>query len=88
MPKATGRVPPAVRVTLDELVLYSALDGVCFPAPRWLLLAYADYNGAGYQLRSGLLRMPERLYRNLVDVASQLNGAALRSSDATVEPSN
>jgi hypothetical protein len=74
MPKVTGRVQPAERVKLDELSLCSAFEGVGFPAPRWLLLAYADYNGAGYQLRSALLRLPERIYRGVVDVACEVNG--------------
>ena len=50
-----------------EQWLRPSLDGVRFPAPRWLVLVYADYNGVGYPLRSALLRLPERLYRDLGD---------------------
>jgi hypothetical protein len=73
MPKEISRVQPIKKGKLDELSLCSAFDGIRFPAAKWLLLAYADYNGASYQLRAALGRLPERIYRGVVDVVSEVN---------------
>jgi hypothetical protein len=56
-------------VQIDERQLCPALDGVRFPAPKWQLLACADYNGVCLPVREALWRLPERVYRDVTDVA-------------------
>ncbi|HEY1973391.1 MAG TPA: DUF2795 domain-containing protein [Pseudonocardia sp.] len=64
-----GGESPTEIPEIDERHLLPSLDGVRFPAPKWQLLAYAEYNGAGLPIRLALWRLPERLYRNVSDIA-------------------
>jgi hypothetical protein len=58
---------------VDVQHLTRALEGMRFPAQRWQILAWADHNGAGLQLRAALQFLPERAYRGLSEIASVAN---------------
>ena len=44
------------------------LDGITFPAPRWLLIAQAQYSGAPAVYVSQLARLPATTYQSLSEV--------------------
>ncbi|HEY1972870.1 MAG TPA: DUF2795 domain-containing protein [Pseudonocardia sp.] len=60
--------PPARRPLIGERQLRHSLDGVRFPAPKWQLVACADYNGTALPIRLVLWQLPERTYRSVGDV--------------------
>lgn len=45
-----------------------ALRGVSYPAQRWQLLTWADYNAAPSRLRDAVWQLPERTYAHLYEV--------------------
>lgn len=49
-----------------------ALEGIEFPAQHWELGIWADYNGAGVDVRNVLAELPEGIYSSLWHVANQL----------------
>jgi hypothetical protein len=53
-------------IGIDQLA--HALRGVSYPAPRWQLLAWADYNAVNGQLRDVVWQLPEGTYANLGEV--------------------
>jgi hypothetical protein len=55
---------------IDKPQLRTSLYEIRFSAPKWQLLPCAEHNGAALPIRLALWRLPERLYRDIIDVAS------------------
>jgi ABC-type transporter Mla subunit MlaD len=49
-----------------------ALVGMPYPARRWQILAWAEYNGAGSPLRMALLEIPEKSYGSLGEIKANV----------------
>jgi Protein of unknown function (DUF2795) len=49
--------------------LAHALVGMSFPAQRWEVVTWAEYNGVGSQVRDLLRRLPDGRYLSLAHVA-------------------
>jgi hypothetical protein len=58
---------------VDVQHLTRTLEGMRFPAERWQILAWAEHNGVGLQLRAALQALPERRYRSLPEIAHEAN---------------
>jgi len=71
---------PAAPPSLGPERIPALLVGMPYPAQRWQLVVWADYNGGGAAARAALLKLPERTYRSLSDV---LNAAAQALSRGT-----
>jgi hypothetical protein len=54
----------------------AALAGISYPAQRWQLVTWADFNAASAETCARLLALPERAYRSLADVISALAASA------------
>jgi hypothetical protein len=70
-------VPPIYEVDVQHLT--RSLEGMRFPAQRWQILAWAEHNGAGMQLRAALQFLPERTYPSVSEIARIANAAFTRS---------
>jgi hypothetical protein len=66
--------PMTYQVDVHDLT--RTLEGMRFPAQRWQILAWADHNGVGLQLRAALQFLPERTYPGLSEIARIANSAA------------
>ncbi|WP_028933905.1 DUF2795 domain-containing protein [Pseudonocardia spinosispora] len=62
-------------IAIEELAY--ALRGVSYPAQRWQLLAWADYNATGGRLRDAVWQLPERAYAHLYDVHDAIHAERL-----------
>ena len=73
-------IPPMYEVDVQHLT--RTLEGLRLPAQRWQILAWAEHNGVGMQLRGALQSLPLRTYRNLAEIAREANvmGTGIRSS--------
>ena len=54
------------RIGADQIA--HALVGMTYPAPRWQVVAWADYNGASFQLREAVRGLPEKIYTSLAEI--------------------
>lgn len=50
----------------------AVLGGLHFPAPRWLIIAQAQYWGADHLLLNELVKLPEGKYASLTEVSAAL----------------
>jgi hypothetical protein len=50
----------------------AVLGGLHFPAPRWLIIAQAQYWGADHLFLNELIRLPEGKYASLAEVSAAL----------------
>lgn len=48
----------------------AAVAGVSYPARKWELLAWADHNGVGTEMRRALWALPRGMYRGLAEVVA------------------
>lgn len=56
----------------------AAVVGVRYPARKWELLAWADYNGADTEMRRALWALPGGVYRSLAEVAEAVVSTSRR----------
>ena len=65
---------------MDRADVAAVLDGLCFPAYRWEVIAQAELFGTDSVTRRRLHRLPARLYADCDDVA-----ATVRAADAAAD---
>lgn len=65
-----------MRLVYSHEIAY-ALSGMQYPAQLWQIRAWAAHNGAGYELRQALYRLPAREYAEPGDVVTQLFAAGV-----------
>lgn len=53
---------------INEHHLFQALRGMPYPAQRWQLMVWADFNGSGWLLMPAISELPERQYDDFDDV--------------------
>jgi hypothetical protein len=63
-----------------------ALRGASYPAQRWQLLAWADHNAVGSQLRDAVWRLPVRTYANLCQVYDTVTARATQATPHSSGP--
>lgn len=62
--------------------LSSALEGVPFPARRWQLAAWADWNCASSEMREALRHVPDKLYAAPEELADLFDEVDRRTAAA------
>jgi hypothetical protein len=77
-----GRKSWSDDLEVDEGQLCPSVDGVRFPAAKWQLVAWAEYNGAGLPIRSALWRLPERMYHDITEVVGAVKSEQQEPSRA------
>jgi hypothetical protein len=56
---------------LNEAQLAQALRGMPYPAQRWQLFIWADFNGAAWMVIPTISALPEREYANFEEVCRE-----------------
>jgi len=62
-----------ISVDLSGVGIREVLSGLGFPAPRWRIVAHAQYWGADDRFVAELMQLPIREYRDLGDLATTLD---------------
>jgi hypothetical protein len=72
---------------ISEKYLRAILDGIAFPASRWLIVTWADYNGASVDIQTKLRGLSERTYRSYGDVEYEIKQiTAIRQAATSRQP--
>lgn len=61
-----------INLDLGTQGIRTVLGGLHFPAPRWLIIAQAQYWGADHLFLNELVRLPEGTYTSLAAVSAAL----------------
>lgn len=68
---------------MSELELAHALTGMPYPARRWQLVAWADYNCASSQVREALRHLPDRTYASPKQLTDTIGAVERRAAQVT-----
>lgn len=69
-------------LTINNYQLDHALTGMPYPARRWQLLGWADFNCASRKLRDVLAGVPDRVYKSKRDVVEVIAAAGKLREEA------
>ena len=58
-------------ISINEHQLLQALLGMPYPAQRWQLLIWADFNGSGWMVMPTISELPAREYTDFHDVCQE-----------------
>jgi Protein of unknown function (DUF2795) len=64
-------------IPISTIQLRHAALGVTYPAERWELLAFAEYNGACANLLSSLQRLPVVQYHSVSHIVDSLRSSGI-----------
>jgi hypothetical protein len=68
---------------MSEFELAHALNGMPYPARRWQLVAWADYNCASSQVREALRHLPDRAYASPKQLTDTIGAIEYRAAQVT-----
>jgi hypothetical protein len=71
---------------ISEAELVHALTGMPYPAHRWQLVAWADYNCASSQVREALRHLPDRTYASLSQLIDTIAAIERRAAAISGRP--
>jgi Protein of unknown function (DUF2795) len=61
-------------ISVDAELIASVLAGMPFPASRWEIVTWAEFNGAAWPIIDVLADLPDRRFHGSQDIAAEVAG--------------